>query len=380
MSQLLSVLEWLHAFGVQPSSIPRMAWNLWRATLTGAVVIKADPGMAAAGFYGGRQGITATGIFPHMVAVDIEAAYPSEMAAAPYGLQLRPVQPSSDLDPDTAGMACARVHVASDAPFPPLPVRLAPGVISFQRGLIIGTWPWRELAATKALGFDVEVTKSWAPRKSADLFSEWWDVIKIGRDLPGPAASLAKAIANSTWGQFAMQGDDRGMMRWEDDRGERPFAIDLGAQLMPHRFTAHIAAETAGRVRARLLSGPLYGWNRAPVHMDTDGVIVGRRTTLPEIKGPGHWRQTAAMRKVDVRAPQLYRYQCQGMCCLRSPEWHYVAAGVPADMAPQVFRRDARDGGEMIASRANFDMVLPPTDAQDAAGIRRWLTMAGVNT
>lgn len=379
MSQLISCLTWVRAYGVEPASIPRMAWNLWRATLPRAVTISTDPRLAASGFYGGRQGITRPGTYGHMVALDIEAAYPSEMASAPFGLRLRSVSPSSDLEPDTPGLAHARVRVPADAPFPPLPVRLGPAAISFQRGLISGVWPWRELAAARSLGFDVEVTASWAPRATADLFSEWWDVVRIGRDLPGPAATLAKAIANSTWGQFAMSGTDRGMVRWEDDRGDKPFVVDRGPQLMPHRYMAHIAAETTGRVRSRLLTGPLYGWKGSPVHMDTDGVIMRRRTKLPPERGPGHWRQTAAMRKVDVRAPQLYRYQCQGVCCLRTPQWHYVAAGVPADMAPQVFRHEATDDGTMIANgRMNFDLVLPPTDAQDKEGIRRWLTAAGV--
>lgn len=380
--QLDEALSWLASYGVQPASLPRMAWNLWRASLARPVSLGFDPAIGRAALYGGRQGVGECREYRQMVALDIAAAYPTEMAAQPFGLQLRSVSAPRHLDPTVSGLARARVSVPSEAAYGPLPVRLAPSAISFQRGTLKGIWTWRELAAVQALGFNVEVGECWAPRSSGDLFGPWWTMAATGRNLSTPGAvQVAKAVTNSLWGNFAMSGAERSIVRWSDARGDHPLEVDAKPpeRDLPHAWCAHIAAEVTSRVRTRVLTEALYGPGPAPVHIDTDGVIVRRRHGMELADGPGHWRQKAAMRVLDLRAPQLYRYQCRGLCCVaHQPEWHYVAAGVPADAAPRVFAREATSEGVPIATRANLDLVLPPTNAADQAEIRHWLTLAGV--
>lgn len=376
---LAVVLEWLHGYGVSPGSISAMAWNLWRASLVDPVSIGFDPNVGRAALFGGRQGITEPRVYAHMVSADIQAAYPHAMASQPYGLSLRAVRPTVALDASVSGLADATVWVDHDAPFAPLPVRLAEEVIQFQTGIVKGTWAWCELAAAKDLGFRVDVHAAWAPRATADLFGRWWEIAAAGRALPGAASVLAKAICNSLWGQFAMNGEGKGATRWADDAGKDSYASTEEARNLPHRWMAHIAAETTARVRRRMLVEGLYGTTGGtPVHIDTDGIVMRQSNALPNPagNGPGHWRIKAAMRRIDVRAPQMYRYTCTDKCGLTHPEWHYVASGVTPGAAAEVFRLDGRP--TKISYRSQYDTVLPTGHATDAAGINRWLCEAGV--
>lgn len=375
---LTVVLDWLHDFGVPPGSISAMSWDLWRASLDRPLSLGFDPDIGRSALFGGRQGITEPRVYQHMVAADITAAYPHAMASNPYGTDLRSVSPATVLDPTVPGLASATVWVNNDAPFAPLPLRIGPDVISFQRGIISGTWPWCELYAAQRLGFQVDVKKAWAPRKTADLFGAWWWMAAQGRDLPGSSATLAKALCNALWGQFAMNGEGKGQTRWADDAGKDSYATTEDARNLPHRWTAHIAAETTARVRARMLLEGLYGVNGGPpVHVDTDGIVVRQSNQVPSPSGdaPGHWRIKAAMRRIDVRAPQLYRYQCIDKCGLTHPEWHYVASGVTPGSCAEVFRL----GGTKtrISYRSQFDTVLPTEHVGEPEKTARWLALAG---
>ena len=382
---LTRVLSWLREYGVPPGSISSMAWNLWRASLSRRIAFGFDPDVSRAAFYGGRQEVHNNldihgrpRVLQNMVAADIRAAYPTSMASRPYGISLRSVSPESRLDPATAGLAEASVDVPQDMPFAPLPVRLTPDVICFQTGRIRGTWAWCELAAAQDLGCTVTVHRSWAPRAEVDLFGPWWQIAQAGRTLGTPGSEeLAKAVCNSLWGQFAMNGEHRGTLQWIDDKGERPFAVDEAPRDMPHRWATHIAAETTARVRTRLLTEGLYGDRYYPVHADTDGMIVRASRPVPTPSGdvPGHWRIKAAMRKVDIRAPQLYRWTCGKGCGVTHRKWHYVAAGVTPGSAEAVFDNEGHPGTR-ISFRGVFDQVIPSTHAQDRGTVAHLLAQA----
>ena len=248
-------------------------------------------------------------------------------------------------------------------------MRLAPDVISYQSGPIRGTWPWCELVAARELGCEVTVTEAWAPRATFDLFGAWGGVIESGRSLPGAAATLAKAIHNSTWGQFAMDGSDRAETRWTDEAGRRPFEVRLPGRHMPHAWTTHIAAETTARVRTRLLLEGIYASGKGfPVHVDTDGFVVRASRPMPACD---QWRKKASMRQLDLRGPQLYRWTCGPRCGIFHREWHYCAAGVPADLAHHVFEADRTT--TRIAHRGIFETTLPSTHSADHQAIAAYL-------
>lgn len=363
---LQRVLRWLHGYGIGPASISAMSWALWRASLAGEVSIGFDPDVGRAAFYGGRQEVAPAAPdgggreFRHMVATDIRAAYPHAMASGPsYALSLREVDPTTTIDPSIAGIATARVMVPSDLDYAPLPVRIAPAIIQFQWGLIFGTWPWCELAAAAEVGCEVTVARSYAPRREGDPFGAWWPLAQEGRDLPGASGRLAKAITNSLWGQFAMVGDGRTEVRWTDDEGEDAYAVELPNRSMPHTWCSHIAAETSGRVRTRLLTEGLFGSPVRPVHIDTDGIIVRKSAAKKSGVAFGEWRQTESMARVQVKAPQLYRYTCGHGCGVSHTKWHYKASGLTKSQAPRFFDRHG-ETATTISYLAEFDANLPP--------------------
>ena len=380
-SDLLRVVDWLAGYGVTPGSVSSMAWQLFRASLSTTLTLASDPVPSRAAFFGGRQearvvtdGYGVAKVYQNMVAADIVAAYPTAMASGPYATGLRPVDVGTRLDPDVPGLVEATVVVPADMPFAPLPVRLAPDVIQFPTGPITGTWTWAELAAAEALGCFVTVTKCWAPRSTVDLFGPWWRIALAGRRhfrTPG-SLTLFKSVCNSLWGQFAMNGEDIGSTRWADDRGEVPIHLEHAPRSMPHAWTTHIAAETSSRVRIRLLREGLYQSSAGhPVHADTDGIIARASRPIPTPCGnaPGEWRPKASMATVDIRAPQLYRWTCGKGCGVTHAKYHYVAAGVTAGSAAQVFDQEAS-----IATRISYryvtDLVIPTTHSDDPERLR----------
>ena len=337
-----SFLTWIRGYAVTPASIPSMAWGLFRASLPRAYSCGFDPETGRAAFYGGRQEITQTGTFRNMVALDIKSAYPAAMARPEgYALTLREVDPSTHLDPYAAGIAEAHVHIPQWFPYALLPVRVSKDSISFQRGDLKGFWPWCELAAAIRLGAEVTVTRSWAPARQADLFGPWWPLAEEGRNLPGGAGQLAKALSQSTWGQFGMSAEERSRRQYADDYGRNWLDVPLPDHELPHSWTAHVAAETTGRVRAQMLDAIT---TTNPVHIDTDGILVAAGTDIPGggTGAPGQWRIKNEMNTLEIRGPQLYRWQCPQ--CGAGHEcgpWHYTTSGIPANEAAEFFSRNA---------------------------------------
>ena len=349
------VLSWLRGYGVSPGSIPSMAWQLFRASLPRSYQVGFDPEVGSAAFYGGRQQITNPGMYQDLQLVDIAQAYPAAMARPEgYALSLSLVDPNTELDPTQAGIAQATVMVPESMPYAPLPTRVTDQVITFQRGLIKGTWPWCELAAAKALGAEVKVEQSWAPQRTAELFGPWWPLAQEGRALPGGAGALAKAISNSTWGQFGMRAEGRAVRTFGDDKGKTEVTVPIDDHDLPHSWTAHVAAETTARVRTQMLTQGLYGGS-SPVHIDTDGMIIPTGSPLPGETGeaPGQWRVKADIATLDLRGPQLYRWTCPG-CGVHHDHWHYTASGIPAEDAPGYFTGERIDQ-VTVEHRVSFD-------------------------
>jgi hypothetical protein len=354
-------LSWLRQYGIPPSSISSMAWKLFRASLNDTVTLGFNPDISENAFFGGRQEISRPNTYKHVKSLDIHAAYPSAMASRDVSLTMREVDARTNLDPALSGLARATVTVPADLRHPPLPVRIAPQLIQFQWGQLEGTWSWIELDAAKKLGCDVQVHQCWAPGRTADLFGGWWDMAQQGRTLPGKAGQLAKAIANSTWGQFAMRGDERSQISWADDRGLQHFETQLPARAIPHKWGLHIACEVTSRVRTQTLMEGMYGVGNA-IHVDTDGLIVPASAADPINSGNGfgQWRVKEKIRTLELRAPQFYRYQREQEDYI---DWHYVASGMNKDLARRTFEDNDISGS--IAFLEIADKCLPPADVND---------------
>lgn len=352
-ADLTVALSWLSQFGVNPSGVSSMAWNLFRASLTDDVVIAFDPEISSAAFFGGRQGIEKPGTFYDQRLVDKVAAYPTAMASRPVALTLAKVHKDTVLDPDVSGLASATVTV-SDVDYPPLPVRVGPEAIQFQWGVLNGTWTWNELAYAKDLGCDVIVHECYAPARESHLFYNWWTMAQEGRRLPGSAGRLAKAVANSLWGQLAMNGEDRSEIRWTDDKGLDPYETILAPRRLPHEYGRHVAAEVTSRVRVDL-GRALYETGAKAAHIDTDGIIIGAKDRLPSNYGDGfgQFRVKEEIWEVEIRAPQLYRWRG-----FEDPLWHYVASGMNEHQAIRYFTEKGHFATS-ISYLADPDVVLP---------------------
>ena len=372
---LLEVSLWLSDQGVCVNSLSGMAWNLWRSTLSTPLELSFDARIGRSAFYGGRQEARNPDIYKNQVSLDISSAYPYSMAEDQYPGIMREVSKLTKLDPEVPGIARARVKVSASMPHAPLPVRLSEDMIQFQYGTFEGTWPWRELYAAWLLGAKVEILRSWAPVTMVDPFSKWWEVAYQGRSSVSPAAAqLIKGISNTLWGMFGMTGDDRALVRFFDDAGEKPELIKKVSRKMPQANTAHIAAETTSRVRTRMLLEGLYGDSRGayiPAHVDTDGIIVGKDSVPHRVlgDGPGQWRIKTEMPSLEVMAPQLYRYLCGRDCGITHSEFHYVASGLHADSARELFNN--RHPGLNI-SFSNGDAVLPVGPAFEQHDLDRY--------
>ena len=345
---IMEVTGWLGKHNVQPGSISAMAWSLWRSTLNQPLNISFDGDIAREAFYGGRQEST-PGVFHEMVALDISSAYPYEMAKTPYASRLRPVSPRTRINPNQAGLAVARVQISPDLTHSPLPSRLTDELIEWKKGELLGSWTWRELHAARELGCKVEIVRNYAPLEEIQPFTQWWEVVKDGRRSLSPSgAKLVKALSNSLWGMFAMTGDSKGLVRWTDDLGDNQEAVPRKRQKMPQANTAHIAAETTSRVRVRMLTEGLYGATNLepnfPVHIDTDGILIPRKSLqhfTQDLIGAksGQWRVKQEIHKLEVKGTQLYRYTCTPDCA-KEHGWHYVAAGMKEKQAKTFFSRN----------------------------------------
>ena len=371
-AELMKALDWLGEFNVNPAGISAMSWNLLRASLTDVVTLGVDPALASPAFFGGRQGIDQPGSYFMHKLVDKVAAYPTAMAARPVALGLHRVDPTTRLDPTVAGLAKATVVVGTEIDYPPLPQRISPEAIQFQWGVLHGTWTWNELAHAIDLGCEVVVEECYAPSREYDLFFNWWQMAQEGRQLPGAAAKIAKAVANSLWGQLAMTGDDRAEVRWTDDKGLDPFVVHLDPKRLPHEYGRHVAAEVTARVRVEL-SQALYETGVRAAHIDTDGLILPETAPMPKNTGTGfgQFRVKEDMFEVEIRAPQFYRFKRNSP----DPSWHYVASGMNEHQATEVFRQKGRIA-TTISFLAEPDVVLPDGFSMDWSRNERLLAEA----
>ncbi len=370
-ADLRTFLDWVGGRNVNPASVGTMATNLWRSTLDGPMDLDSDPKATTPAFFGGRQEAV-PGNYRHLVHYDISAAYPHSMAGKPYAAGLRRVQVDPKWRSDEPGIARATVLVPPDLRWGPLPWRHPdfPDAVAYPAdgGPVEGTWSLVELEAARALGCHVTMHEAWIPTSLCRPFDAWWELMQEGRRLPGGASILAKMVANTLWGTFAMEGDLT-EWKWSTKHGTdipHPISPTAPRRNLPHARTRHVAVETTARVRVRLLSEGLYGCPVPPLHVDTDGIIVRGSIPCPEPAGgrPGRWREKFRTRACEVVAPQTYRYTCGKGCDISHPKWHYVSAGRTPDEAREHWRSDVRSVTvEIRGNTVNLNTVLERRNA-----------------
>jgi hypothetical protein len=340
---LTTFLDWVALRRVNPATIGTMATNLWRSTLDHPLEIDSDPVAIQPAFFGGRQQAV-PGHYRHLAHHDISAAYPHSMAAGPYARRLRRYRVEPGFHSTEPGVARASVIVSPDLRWGPLPWRYPdmPEVVLYPTdGVLEGTWSLVELQAARELGCEVRVHEAWLPDGLCRPFDAWWDLMQEGRRLPGNAGLLAKTVANTLWGTFAMDGG-QSEWKWSTKHGTdvpHPVSPEVVRRL-PHARTRHLAVETTARVRMRLLREGLYGSPVPPLHVDTDGILIRGSVGPPSPAGdrPGQWRTKFTTQICEIVAPQTYRYTCGRGCNITHPKWHYVSAGRTAAEAREHWR------------------------------------------
>jgi len=370
-TDLSTFLAWVHSRGVNPATIGTMSVNLWRSTLERPVEFDSDPDDITPAFYGGRQEAT-PGNYRHLAHYDMRAAYPHSMAGRPYGTQLRRVSVMPTFDSVEPGIARASVLVPPDVRWGPLPLRPVgfPEVVIYPRdGVLEGSWSLTELHMAREMGCHVHVHEAWLPHDYCRPFDAWWKLMQEGRRLPGDAATLAKAMGNTLWGIFAMEGN-LSDWKWSTKHGTdvpRPVSQPAGRRNLPHARTRHIAVETTARVRTRLYREGLCAVPVPPLHVDTDGILIRGSVPCPSPAGdkPGQWRLKFATRNCEIRAPQTYRYTCGKGCGITHLRWHYVSAGRTPDEAREHWHDDVGSittdmviGGEAVPMNTTMERRL----------------------
>lgn len=186
-----------------------------------------------------------------------------------------------------------------------------------------GTWTRAEIVAAMRAGCLVQPVQAWVHRSERRPFRAWWETISAGREeLRGtPGELLVKMTGNALVGQFSRDGGRRSIR----GGGRRMRRCAVGFQPYP----AHDLAEyVTGTTRARLYELVAWAGERL-VTAHTDGAwIVDDGTPYPE-----GWRVKQRAHRLDLLAPQAYRYW-QG----RWPR--VVMAGAPAIEAEERFAEE----------------------------------------
>jgi hypothetical protein len=347
---LQTFLAWIGTRGVNPASVGTMSTNLWRSTLEHPIVFDSRPDVTRPAFFGGRQEARPK-TYRHMAHYDLRSAYPHSMAAEPFALGLRRSKVAPDFETLEPAILRASVLIPPHFAYGPLPAHAeAPmqDVILYDKeGILEGSWSARELRVAREMGCHVRVMEAWMPTRTIQPFTPWWILMGEGRRLPGEAAMLAKTMANTLWGSFAMEGSLT-QWKWSTKHGsDRPHIVGgdpKNRKDLPHSRARHIAVETTARVRTRLLREGLLASPVPPVHVDTDGIIIRGSAPCPEPAGEelGQWRVKWRAPVCEIAGPQTYRRTCGHGCNITHPKWHYTSAGRTEAEARQHWRTEVR--------------------------------------
>lgn len=338
--------EWVTDCRGNLASVTSTSWSIWRRTLPRKILLASNsmPMPRDDFIIGGRQEAN-SGVYDEAESWDINGAYQSAMRTMLVGARYRRtggerLRMENTTFADCVGFARAHVYLTNvRGEFGPIPAGDGKRISFPSSGVAEGIFDLEELRLARECGATVIILEAWIGRGLRLPWRAWSDVMEEGRRLPGRAGKIAKTMANSLWGSFAVTG--RGS--WIDYfQGKARVVLDEREVTAPCRpLSAHISAH----VRARLYREALQFWSAGPfcISAHTDGAIF---QTPAYPSGPiggalGEWRRKYSMRDLTLVNAQAYRFVDANTGRIK-----YVVAGTPPEYAERVFRAILRKAGD----------------------------------
>lgn len=302
LSEIHSLENFAAERGVEMSSFPRMAFNLFRASLPGYTEIAMGANMPRALFPPGARLHARPGLYSDAVSIDVRAAYLWGIGTLriPVMYSSSKARLSEILD-CPGGFALASVRLRKEVPYGPVPCFSDNGTTAYPTRREGYTAPAllssEDLKLASMMG-DVRVEKSWTGTRFSSPFTSFYHLAKEMRAECGDAG---KQVANTLWGVFSAGAS---VCLVEFKRGENRAKIRKLPSRDPLCFP--VAATVLSRLRAKVYYEAV-GENA--IHVHTDGVIaVGSVSHIPFGDEPGSWRIVGRYPTIEVLSPGWYRY------------------------------------------------------------------------
>lgn len=336
--------------GVEMSSFPRVAFNLFRSTLPGFSHIAMGDTMPRGMFPPGARLHARPGVYTDAVSVDLRAAYLWAI-----GTLRIPVMYSrgkarlSEIVECPGGFALASVRLRKEVPYGPVPCFSDNGTTAYPTRRERYTPPAllssEDLKLASMMG-DVRIESAWTGKRFTSPFTSFYHLAK---ELRSECGDSGKQVANTLWGIFSA-GASVSLVEFR--KGENRARI----RKMPARdpLCFPVAATVLSRIRAKVYYEAI-GENT--VHVHTDGVIAtGSVSHLPLGEDPGSWRIVGRYPEIEVLSPGWYRYvNAEGVEKIKA------AGRMPAndEMTRRVFNHRRGEWLQQSRGAVVGGMVLP---------------------
>lgn len=338
--------------GLRASGLTAFAASTLRASLARPVHVAEGTGRSGGlgvghqALHGGRKEAR-PGHYTAMHMIDLEAAYPTAMAAEPIATGLREV-PVRNASSTADGIAEAVVEVPAGLAWGPLPKVLTDNLDCYGWGCWHGFFTLRELRLARELGCDVGLLRVWESRKLSQMFAvwaqEWLEPLRA-------LGHIGKVVANRLWSTFAITDGTAETLTW-DAEGRMLHHVDKAvtpAQRAWRESSVFVATEIVARVRERLFRE---GLGPATVFCDTDGVIVPADSPVP-----AGWRVKTPMSTVWVKAAHAYAWRERAA----GPVSYRVAGARTREQCRSAWQA----GADIFSLASPFPAALPPQDVSD---------------
>jgi hypothetical protein len=287
--------------GVEMSSLPKVAFNLFRSTLPGYQEIALGATMPRDKFPPGARLHARPGVYDDAVSLDVCAAYLWGIGT----LRIPVVYSTgrarlSEIIESPGSFALARIRLRRESMYGAVPCFSNEGTTAYPTrregysDLVLLSSDDLRLAAVMG---DVRIEKSWTGTRYVSPFTAFYSLANEMREECG---AIGKQTANTLWGVFST-GAQVSTVTFIP--GERRHKI----QRMPLRdpLCFPVAAIVLSRIRSKV-----YGaMGENTVHVHTDGIITtGSVAHIPIGDTPGEWRIVGRYPRVEVLAPGWYRY------------------------------------------------------------------------
>jgi hypothetical protein len=329
-------------YGAAPcGSLGSAAWSLFRATLRMPVATAVGDVPPIRRPLGGRQekrGENEVIDVERAYHWDLPAAYPTVLASVMYGGRWRRL-PGRELwlDEKRLCFVQATVEVPEELGLRPLPDR-RPGPASrlfvlleqmvFPAGRIKGCWALPELRAALETGARlIQAHAVYVHEGGWEVFASWGEAAqKIRSHLHGEAKAIAKASANSLWGQFCLGSGVRARVRGAENRRRQ-------VQRLPRRTASRKRAPELGEWITASVRAALYlalrsspSWQIA----HTDGFWSTDRYPGPELP----WKIRDKAHGLRALGPQMFAWRPAP-----GAPWEYHVSGAPRWCAAEIFEQ-----------------------------------------